>query len=468
MAKPARQIYKDIRAAGWKPGQALLENEGFEVLSEACGCDTDGRTIEGATRDIHLGDDADGYRIRDLAENLIVNKSDGEPVGRRFIQDYFDPQRKQHLLESGAWAAVDSSMFMGVTGQLMVTQILQPFQKEEYKIRKLIPTYNSNLEQEKWIGLAEPADPNKNLLRVQEQEPYKRFGFGEVYVQTPITRKEGAIIGLTKEAIFFDRTGQITQRASQVGDMLAFSEEKECIGALIGSTTDPTYFVEKRQFDSAPVTLDLFQYEGSQSGAYQLAYAHASRLYPFYNDIAANPLYDYRSLRTADQYFARTLDPDRGRPIVLGKPFVLAPYAKRMDYYQATQAESLWKMSSGGLTAAGGLNTISRNPVEAVLGLPWDQVLFSRQLELELQAQLGITQAQAELVWFYGDIAEAFAYVTNWPVTVQSAPTNSEIEFNQDIVMQWKASKRGRVAIKSPRHWQRHNMYGVGTQGSGS
>ncbi len=39
----------------------------------------------------------------------------------------------------------------------------------------------------------------------------------------------------------------------------------------------------------------------------------------------------------------------------------------------------------------------------------------------------------------------------NWPITVTRAPTNSEAEFNADIVAGFKASERGVAAVLHPR-----------------
>ena len=79
----------------------------------------------------------------------------------------------------------------------------------------------------------------------------------------------------------------------------------------------------------------------------------------------------------------------------------------------------------------------------------------SRQLYKQLQAQLGLDPATAGGYWFYGDPA-AFAYMENWPITVVQAPTNSEAEFSQDIVVRFKASERGTPAVIEPRRWQRN------------
>ena len=467
MSRSAKNLLAMSLSEGWSPksGKPFRQTDTFRQFSELCGCNTDGKAIPGAKSQVSLGETADGFSIRDLAENLIVNRTDGQPVGRSFINEFFDPNRPTMLYESGAISAVDTTAFTGITGQLMVTEVLKPFDYEEFAIRKLIPTYNSPFEQEKWIGIGRPADPGKNILRVQEGEEYRMVGMGEEYVQTSPTRKEGLIIGLTKEAVFYDRTGQLVERASQVGYQLALSEEKECIGVLIGGTTDPTYFVEKRAGDSAPVTLDMYQYSASGSGAYQLAYAHASRPYPFYNDITDNPLVDYTSIRLCDQAFGDIVDPNTGEPIVIGKPYVIAPFSKRIDILQMLQAENIWKLSQSGWTSAGAINTTTKNAdVLGRIGMTADQFVASRQLKAQLVAQLGLSSALADLAWFYGDPGQAFKYVSNWPAQVTVAPANSEAEFMQDVVVRFKASKRGRACIANARAMLRCNV--TGTVGS--
>ena len=460
----AKKLYAELVSEGWKPGQDVRATQTFESLSEACGCDTEGHSIAGAKSDLHIGEDANGYSIRDLFENLVVNRSNGEPVGSRFVQDYCDPRHQRSMMETGgAMSAVDYSAFAGITGQLMVTQVLAPFQKEEYVASRLVPTYSSPLEQERWIGLGAPKDPTDDITLLSEQEPIRYVGFGENYVETPLTRKRGLGIALTKEALFFDRTGQLTERARQVGDLLALQKEKELLGVMIGGTAHPVYFVEKRQWDSAKVTLDLFQRASATSGAYQLSYSYTSRPYPFVNEVQDNPLSDYTAIRTADQYFSATVDPNTGEPVVVGKPFIMAPHTKRIDIIQILQASNVLKMTAGGLSTTGGLGTVGPN-VLTTLGLTLDQVATSRQLKAQLVAQFSnLTSAEADTIWFYGDPTEAFKWVENWPITVVQAPVNSEAEFSQDIVLRWKATMRGRAAIANPRVWQRHNFYQSGS-----
>ena len=56
--------------------------------------------------------------------------------------------------------------------------------------------------------------------------PYPNVGLGEDYIETPSTTKRGFIVPVTREAIFFDRTHLILQRAAEVGEVLGLNKEK--------------------------------------------------------------------------------------------------------------------------------------------------------------------------------------------------------------------------------------------------
>jgi hypothetical protein len=452
--KPIR-TYKDMKSL-----------RGFQQLSEGCGVDVDGHAIRDAKPQIELRD----CSIRDLFENLVVNKSDGKPVGSAFVQQYFAPNSSQTLYEAGGMmGAVDSTMFMGITGQLLITQILKGYVAEEFIATGMVPTYPSMLESEKWPGVALPKDPGKNILRVPEGDSFKTVGFGEEYVQTPLTVKEGLIIPVTKEAIFFDRTGLVIDRAGKVGYLLGLSKEKEILGCMIGGNTDVVRYTEKRAYDTAPIALDVFQYAGatgstyttsagSTSSTYQLAYTYSTRPYPYSNDIPNNPLVDYKAVRLAEAYFSKTVDPNTGEPIVVGKPFVFATEVRKMDLAQILKAQNILKISQAGVTSAGSILTGSPNPLEALGNVEFKT---SRQLRSQMVTQLFAgtdSGAVVDAIWFYGDPSRAFAYVENWPLTVTQAPTNSEAEFSQDIAVRFKASRRGRVACAEPRCWSRSNF----------
>ena len=61
------------------------------------------------------------------------------------------------------------------------------------------------------------------------------------------------------------------------------------------------------------------------------------------------------------------------------------------------------------------------------------------------------------------DFRRALAYMENWPITVTQSPANSDAEFNQDIVVRFKASERGATAVINPRYVVKSTGAGAGS-----
>jgi hypothetical protein len=75
----------------------------------------------------------------------------------------------------------------------------------------------------------------------------------------------------------------------------------------------------------------------------------------------------------------------------------------------------------------------------------------------------GYTADDAKKYWFIGDFRKALAYMENWPITVTQSPPGSEAEFNQDIVVRFKASERGAAVVINPRYLVRSTGAGSGS-----
>ena len=456
-----RDLYRRIREESLKSGRPIRCSEDVqntatmqEVRTKGLALDDDGQRIDGKTPQMKMDD----FSIQELAASTIVNRSDGQPVGMAFIHEFFsNPIDFARLRESGAMDAVDYSMFMGITGQLLINSVLSGFTKEEFIFSKMAGTYKSMLvDGERLPGVSPPQDPdydgNEDTLLRKPGQPFKYAGFGEEYIDLPATENRGLIIGIERLTIFADRTGLVVQQAGKVGELLGLRKEKRGLKTLIG--LDSKTFKEKRLHDSAPVTIDPYQYEGAVSGTGQLKVTYATRKYPFYNDIASNPLTDYTAIKNADIAFCKTLDPNTGEPIVVGRPLLFTTKVAEMETNRVLQAYNVWKVSQAGMDTVGSLNTISRNPLGDITPT------YSRQLRNQLIQEgcdgLG-GNADPDKMWWYGDIAEAIKYIENWPIKVIQAPANSEVEFNQDIVVRFRADERGQWAWFNPRVLQRQN-----------
>ncbi len=425
----ARNLYRELAAEGaiGRGKRAVEASRCCGTLQEAFECGRQSRPGGLASED---------FSLRDLAAQLIVNRNDLQPVGHGFIQEMFDPSNPEPVQE--AMAGLDTTAFVGVTGQILINKLLAAYEQEEFVLSRLVPSIPTRLNGERIPGIAMPRDPGEDITKVKEGEPFRNVGFSEEYVETPATDKHGVIIPVTKEAVFFDRTGLVLERAKAVGELLGLQKEKRLLGVAIGAVNP---YREKRAGDNAPLNLKTF-YSAGDNGRWT-------------NHFDGNPLTDYTNIDFGDQQFANAVDPNTGEPIILGKRFVLAPAQVRLRVQQIASATDLWKLTNTQTMWTGSTNfpavgTIGRNLV-ADIGYA-----TSSQLYAQLKAQLGLDSATAQGYWFYGDVAKAFAYMENWPITVVQAPAASEADFAQDIPFRFKASERGAAAVLEPRAWQRH------------
>ncbi len=382
------------------------------------------------------------FSLRNLAAHLIVNRTDGMPVGESFIQENFDP-RDPHPLQE-AMGAVDATAFIGVQGQILINRLLQMYEQEDFVTSKMIAPTPTVLNGERIPGVARPGDPGADVTLVREGQEYNTIGFGEEYVETPMTTKHGEIIAVTREAVFFDRTGMVLQRAALVGEILGLAKEKRLLQLITGTVNS---YREKRKGDTVPVNLQTY-YAADDSGRW-------------INHFDSNGLVDYTNLDYAEQQFANVTDPNTGEPIIVGGYQLLATKAKRRTVEQILTATQLYRLTVPGAAQAPGLGGTTTWPGAITIGGNFVQGMgiqagLSQQLAVQLKNGLGVAAADAANYWFFGNFSKAFAYMENWPITVVQAPVNSEAEFTHDIPVRWKASERGTPAVLDPRFVQRH------------
>jgi hypothetical protein len=142
----------------------------------------------------------------------------------------------------------------------------------------------------------------------------------------------------------------------------------------------------------------------------------------------------------AEQLFADILDPSTGEPVLIQATTVLVTPAYR---HAANRIFSATEISYA--PAHGATTTVAANP----LG---NYAVIESRLAYRRIVAAGHAAADAKKWWFIGDFRKAFAYMENWPITVAQSPAGGEAEFNQDIVVRFKASERGAAAVINPRY----------------
>jgi hypothetical protein len=354
-----------------------------------------------ALREGHLK--PEDFSIRDLAEALV-------PDGREWVR-MLDPRSAGgvSVLESGG--AVDVTAFLNIAGQVIYSKIMEAYRQEAFVVSNLVDTIPTRLDGEKIPGLSRVGDM---IDEVGSGMPYPHLGFGEDYIETPSTTKRGFIVPVTKEAIFFDRTHLVLSRAAEVGEVLGLNKEKRLIDLVIGVTNN-------------------YKWKGTTYNTYQTST-------PWINSLATNELVDWTNVDKAEQLFADILDPNTGEPVLVRGTTVLVTPAYRHAAHRVFSAAELTFTAAGSTTA-----TVAANPLSGY------RVFDSRLVYRRIIAS-GVAAATAKKYWFVGDFRRAFAYMENWPITVTQAPIGSEAEFNNDIVLRFKASERGAAAVINPRY----------------
>lgn len=365
---------------------------------------------------------AEDFSLRELAEAFC-----GHNWVRRLNPANLGRFQQASLLEAGE--GVDVTAFSHITGQIVYSRIHEGWEQAGMIGDQLFETQPTNFDGEKIPGVG--------LIGVEGYDirpgmPYPEAGFSEQYWETPTTTKQGEIVSVTKEAIFFDRTSLVLKRAQQVGERARYRKEKKQLAVFAGIT----------------VTLDgntsfsgnNHKWNGTTYNTYDTA-ANAIGI----NSKASTPLTDWEDINLSEQLFNELLDPDTGNPINIVPDTLVVQPAKLYIAKRIQTATSVRSVTPGYATTGNPVQTESANPVTI------SNVLTSKLLR-KLIVDSGVSAANADDWWFYGQPKKAFVYMENWPFTVVASPPNSIKEFEQDIVARWKASERGTPYSMDPRY----------------
>lgn len=312
------------------------------------------------------------------------------------------------LMEDGG--AVTTGVFGTITGQIIYTEVLQGFDDEAFVFTDLVPNVPTKFNGEIIPGIGRMGDVAEII---PEGKPYPRAGLSEDWIQTPTTQKRGMMIDLTREEVFFDRTNQLIEKASELGKWLGYNKEIRLINAFVDENA----------------TTHRYNWKGTIYATYQTST-------PWDNVTATNALVDWTDIDAAEQTLAAITDPNTGAPILnVPKHLVVT----RQNLYTARRivnASEITVTSPGYATSGNPTESQAENPIS-------NYKIVSSQL---LAAQLA-----TDTDWFLGDISRQLKYMENFPLTVEQAPVGSGGMWERDIAMSWKASERGAAVVVEPR-----------------
>jgi len=346
----------------------------------------------------------DSLSLRDIAESTLGYK------GCAILRDA--NMRKV----SEAVAPVRLSAFSRITNEIVSQAGIEGFQSPDFIGDQLTTAENSNDDNGRLIGI-EPMDDE--AMEVREGHEYPSAQLSEDFLTVPTSKKVGLRIGLTKEAVFFDKTGQLIQRAKEIAGRVGLAKEKRTLRIVLG--IDNSYNRKDVSRNTYVASAD-----------------------PRINSFTGRTLDDWTAIEDAEQSFADYVD-DRttGEPVDIGATMLIVPQDLKTSGSRIMNTLEV-------RTINGAQEMITKNPI-SVGGM-----ISSAWIRWMLVNEGGIAIADARKYWYYGNPKKAFTYRTIFPFSMIEAGQSHDAYFDSDIVNQWRAMERGVAYVAAPWYMQKN------------
>lgn len=322
-------------------------------------------------------------------ELRAAHREIGKEVGKLLAEGKLDPTKVSfRTLWEGLVTSQDleenltSSAFPNISGQIISKVMIDAYEAFPKEADKLMRTVPSKLKVSRiagWTALG-------TIERVQERQDYPELQPPDEKIQTIVNKKYGGILSLTKEDIYFDQTGELVDRAKQIGEEGARFRQELMFAALCDNGGN------------------------SLSGADLYSSGNS-------NLLTTNPL-GTTGWETVRKNLLGKKD-ERNKPIwVFGdRPTLVIPPAL------ISTAEKLQKNEYGDLGTANLDVNLARGSFDIVVNPYW---------------------TTNETNWWYGAFKRQFRWEEVWPVEVfMRVGQDTEEGFKADVIQQHKCSFYG-------------------------
>lgn len=329
-----------------------------------------------------------------------------------------DQLATRYMQEAGP---VMTAAFQVISGQIVYQMIMDAYKSPEFIFSRLIPERQSIYSFEKVAGISEIGD---EVQTVGEGKPYPRATPAPYFQHLAETQLRGLIVDVTRQALFFDRTGVLQQRCKDVGKSGGQNREKRAVDCVID---------ENGGAKSAALGGHRYHFRNNSIATY----GNNSGNHDWDNLQASNALVDWTDIDNAEQLFNQMVDPVTAEPIVFEWKHLVCGLQLKQTALRIRNATEIIVSTPGFAT--------SGNPNQAKLGNPYAnrfEVLTSPYVENRLTTDTD---------WFIGDISGAFTYIVNWPDTVTTQAGGTEKEFELEIVQSHKWNGMGNYTTAEPR-----------------
>ncbi len=371
-------------------------------------------------------------QVRDIVEGMITNASGNVQEGQAAFSKLFDEAletkkidpNKVSLLElfnalcdpdnkinrsnvEQVMEAVHSSVFPYITGKLISSKVLEAYNLNIAPVQMLYTEISMSRKEEDLAGFTDLDTPDE----VPEGLPYTETAIGEKVVKIK-AKKFGRIISLTREAIMFDQTGQLLDRASRIGEKMAYVEAKAVIQACMDAANT----------DLGVAATDWWIYNGTARDSYANTHATVDGRV---NDNIITATLGTAGLKEAYKYLALMQDLN-GEYINVIPKVLIVPANKKWDAMELLTSDKQYD------SAENAKNVFMNEGLK----------IFSHP----------IVDATSAYYWYLGDFAKDIYLGRVWPVEVTAQGKDSDAAFTSDIVKRYKVSDYFGVNAVDYRH----------------
>ena len=308
--------------------------------------------------------------------------------------------------------ALDSTAFPKITGALINKVVQQAYDLEYGIADQLVTSIPSSVKDETVVGFSE----DMGMQEVEESMAYQEGSIGEKYHKI-YNRKFGRIISLSEEMVKFDQTGQMIMRAKRIGEAAKSKKERICLDAVLGLVTSGL------NGSWRPAGTATTLYSAISTDPYST---------DTLNNLGSEGLSDETDRDTALALFAQFTD-ENGLPMVIDPKILLT-----------------------GISLRGVSNQICYSGQAVKLTTP-DKTKNIYTGTTALQSAF-VDQLVSATAWFYGDFKKQFVYTDVMPLQVLQAKAGNDKEFENDILIRFKARFMGGCGAVSNRYVVKGNV----------
>lgn len=296
--------------------------------------------------------------------------------------------------------AVSSDMFPTLNGEIINSVIISAYENQAFIGDQLCTTIPGRHEIERFGGFNAVEMPEL----VEQGRDYNDSDMGEKY-STMTPSKYGRLLTVTEEAVFFDQTGQILDRAAGIGRKAGLYRER----LIVEGVQDINSNVYK------PSGVAEAIYSSSRTVGGQAAY----------NLVASSPFGEV-GLNNITKLVHNMVD-EQGDPIYIDetRAKLLYPRDIRTEVLQMARSVKVPE------------NNDNADNIYAGTFIPITSSYITRQ---------------SSTSWYYGTFVEDFVWLEIWPLQVFTAKPGNIREFTADIKSMHKVRFYGTIGARDYRH----------------